>query len=84
MILSNKTIEYDPPIEELPRDSDRQSVRNGITGWIEDYMQICNLFKMQRMDLQQGDYLTVIRDSFEIRGMMSKITHTLDLIEGDC
>ena len=39
---------------------------------------------MQRMDLQQGDYLTEIRDSFEIRGMMSKITHTLDLIEGDC
>jgi hypothetical protein len=38
MMLSNKTIEYDPPIEELPRDSDRQSVRNSITGWVEDYM----------------------------------------------
>jgi hypothetical protein len=84
MILSNKTIEYDPPIEELQRDSDRQSVRNSITGWIEDYMQICNLFKMQRLDLQQGDYLTEIRDSFEIRGMMSKITKTMDLIESDC
>jgi hypothetical protein len=25
-----------------------------------------------------------MRDSFEIRGMMSKITSNLDLIEGDC
>lgn len=84
MVLSNKKIEYDPPIEELPRDSDRQSVRNSVMGWIEDYMQICNLFKGQRMDLQQGDYLTEIRDSFEVRGMMSKITTNLDLIEEDC
>jgi dynein heavy chain len=84
MVLSNKKIEYDPPIEELARDSDRQSVRNSVMGWIEDYMQICNLFKGQRMDLQQGDYLTEIRDSFEVRGMMSKITSNLDLIEEDC
>jgi len=36
------------------------------------------------MDMQQGDYISEIRDSFEIRGMMSKITFNLDAIEFDC
>jgi len=84
MVLSNKSIVYDPPIEELKRDSETLSVRNSVMGWIEDYMKICCLFLNQRLDMQPGDYLSEIRDSFEIRGMMSKITLNLDAIEYDC
>jgi hypothetical protein len=34
--------------------------------------------------MQQGDYMTEIRDSFELRTITSKITKNLDLLEGDC
>ena len=84
MELSNKMIVFDPPIEEHP-DREKQTVRNSVLGWIKDFFHITTLFQSnQRMDLQQGDYLTEIRDSFEIRGIMSKITTNLDLIEEDC
>jgi len=84
MELSNKMIVYDPAIEEHP-DREKQTVRNSVLGWIKDFFHITTLFQSnQRMDLQQGDYLTEIRDSFEIRGILSKVTLNLDNIEEDC
>lgn len=38
MVLNNKSIQYDPPIEELAPESEKISIRNSVVGWIGDYI----------------------------------------------
>lgn len=76
--LNGTSVSYDPPID-ASYNSNAMSVFNAVSGWISDFFQY-SIF-IQRLDTtEKSDFLTELRDYFDIKEVMSMITTNLQFI----
>ena len=76
----NKKISFYPEIEDNPNGFTVRSIINSIIG---DFQALGIL--IQRIDTGNvGDYLTELKDNFEIRDSLADINNNLDLLEEEC
>jgi len=78
--LAKNKIQFDPEIQDHPNGITVRAIINSI---ISDFLALGIL--IQRIDTGNvGDYLTELKDNFEIRDCLAEINQNLDTLEQEC
>lgn len=78
--LAKNKIQFDPEIPDHPNGITVRAIINSI---IADFLALGIL--IQRIDTGNvGDYLTELKDNFEIRDCLAEINQNLDTLESEC
>ena len=78
--LQDSKIIFDPPFQSAkPGDI---SLRSTIDGWLKDFFATVTC--MQRLDTNSGDYLSEIREHFQMQCLLALVSELIDNTEMKC
>lgn len=78
--LQDSKIIFDPPFQSAKAGD--ISLRSTIDGWLKDFFATVTC--MQRLDTNSGDYLSEIREHFQMQCLLALVSELIDNTEMKC
>ena len=78
--LQDSRIIFDPPFQSSKPGE--VSLRSTIDGWLKDFFATVTC--MQRLDTNSGDYLSEIREHFQMQCLLALVSELIDNTEMKC